>query len=58
VSQLADELVKRRREAHVGEFSKDEYPALSRTIALLVWADDLAGDYIDSRVEKRREPEA
>jgi len=55
VNSLANEILERRREAYVGEHSKDEYRALVRTITPLVWADDLAGDYVDSRVKVLRE---
>jgi hypothetical protein len=39
--------------AKVGELDPKQEPVLRRLIALLVWADELAGDYRDARLDEK-----
>jgi hypothetical protein len=42
-------------ESYVDQLVKRHDDALARLAALLVWADDLAGDYVDPRIKAWRD---
>jgi hypothetical protein len=42
-------------ESYVAQLVKDHDDALARLAALLVWADDVAGDFVDPRIKAWRE---
>jgi hypothetical protein len=56
VNVVADEAgTSSEDESYVDQLVKRHDDALRRLAALLVWADDLAGDYIDPRIKAWRE---
>jgi hypothetical protein len=55
-SGWADQVVKMvADESYVDQLVRRHADALGRLAALLVWADDLAGDYVDPRIRARRD---
>jgi hypothetical protein len=56
--EILDELRERRQQTRGELLSDDEGAAVARFIALVTWADELAGDYTDPRLVDRDEPRA
>ena len=56
VNVVADEArISSDDESYVDQLVKRHDDALGRLAALLVWADDVAGDYVDPRIHAWRE---